>query len=177
MMICDDDLWWCLRVQSLSSLFGSTDRPHKAQDCTYVCMWITKSKSRDDVQAGVMNNRNNATVHCCAECGKDDGDVSLKACGACMRVRYCNAVCQKSHWLKHKIECRQRAAELYDEALFKDPPTKEDCSICFLSMPVKLISCMTLPPATITSVPMYDFAIANEILTPLDTEHYYFCCG
>jgi tetratricopeptide (TPR) repeat protein len=124
-----------------------------------------------------MNNRNDATVHCCAECGKDDGDVSLKACGACMRVRYCNAVCQKSHWLKHKIECKQRVAELYDKALFKDPPTKEDCPICFLPMPVKLISCMTLPPATITSVPMYDFAIANEILTPLDTEHYYFCCG
>jgi hypothetical protein len=24
---------------------------------------------------------------------------------------------------------------------------------------------------------MYDFAIANEILTPKDTEHYYTCCG
>ncbi len=26
-----------------------------------------------------------------------------------------------------KNECKQRAAEIYDEALFKDPPAKEDC--------------------------------------------------
>ena len=31
-----------------------------------------------------------------------------------------------------------------DEALFKDPPAKEDCPICFLPMPVNLISCASL---------------------------------
>ena len=31
-------------------------------------------------------------------------------------------------------------------------------------MPIKLISCVSLPPATISSVPIYDFAIANEEL-------------
>lgn len=62
--------------------------------------------------------------------------------GACMLVRYCNAACQKSHWPNHKIECRRLAAELRDEALFKDPPDKEDCSICFLPMPTKLIMSM-----------------------------------
>jgi sulfatase maturation enzyme AslB (radical SAM superfamily) len=64
------------------------------------------------------------------------GDVSLKACKSCMLIRYCNADCQKSHWPKHKKECKQRAAELRDEALFKDPPAKEDCPICFLPMPM-----------------------------------------
>jgi len=59
-----------------------------------------------------------------------------------MLVRYCNAACQKSHWPNHKIECRRRAAELRDEALFKDPPDKEDCSICFLPIPTKLIMSM-----------------------------------
>jgi TPR repeat protein len=44
-------------------------------------------------------------------------------------------------------------------------------------MPVKLISCISLPPATILSVPINDFAIANEELAKMDTEVYYPCCG
>ena len=38
----------------------------------------------------------------------------------------------------------------------------EDCPICFLPMPILLISCVTLPSATILSVPVNDFAIANR---------------
>ena len=68
----------------------------------------------------------------CAECGKEEGGVSsLKACTSCKLVKYCDATCQRNHWKKHKKQCKQRAAELRDEALFKDPPPKEDCPICF----------------------------------------------
>ena len=94
-----------------------------------------------------------------------------------MLVRYCNADCQRNHWPKHKKECKRRAAEIRDEALFKDPPLKEDCPICFLPMPVKLICCISLPPATITSVQIYDYAIANEELANMAMEAYYPCCG
>ena len=94
-----------------------------------------------------------------------------------MQVKYCNAACQKKHWPTHKKYCKLRAAELRDEALFKDPPPKEDCPICFLPMPGKLLSCMTLPPATVLSVPIYDFAIANERLEDEPMEQYYECCG
>jgi len=93
-----------------------------------------------------------ATNSCCAECN-EEGGASLKICKACTSVKYCNAMCQKNHWSKHKKICKQRAAELRDEALFKDPPPKEECEICFLPMPTKLITCMSLPPATISSVP------------------------
>ena len=65
------------------------------------------------------------------------GDVSLKACKSCMLIRYCNADCQKSHWPKHKKECKQRAAELRDEALFKDPSAKEDSQ--FASYPCRIL--------------------------------------
>ena len=125
-----------------------------------------------------MNNPNDATVHCCAECS-NEGGISLKACKSCMLVRYCNADCLRNHWPKHKKECKERAAELHDEALFKDPPAKEDCPICFLPMPMKLVCCVSLPPATISSIPIYDFAIANEneVLANECTETYYSCCG
>ena len=117
-----------------------------------------------------------ATAHCCANCGAEGG-ISLKACKSCMHVKYCNAECQKNHWPKHKKQCKLRAAELRDEALFKDPPAKEDCPICFLPMPRKLICCVTLPPATISSVPINAFAIANEELSKIDLDIYFSCCG
>ena len=60
---------------------------------------------------------------------------------------------------------------------FKDPPVKEDCPICFLPMPVRILSCISRPPATILSVPINDFAKANEELAGVGTERYYACCG
>jgi TPR repeat protein len=44
-------------------------------------------------------------------------------------------------------------------------------------MPIELISCISLPNATISSVPIADFAVANEELASMDTEIYYACCG
>ena len=34
-------------------------------------------------------------------------------------------------------------------------------------MPAKLLACMTLPPATITSAPIFDYADANEELADM----------
>ena len=116
------------------------------------------------------------TNSCCADCGVEGG-ASLKICKPCMQVKYCNAECQRKHWPTHKKDCKRRVAELRDEALFKDPPPKEDCPICFLPMPTKLICCLSLPPATTISVPIYDFAIENEALKVEDTEILYPCCG
>ena len=117
------------------------------------------------------------TTNCCAECGVVGG-ASLKTCKSCMDAKYCDATCQRNHWPMHKKECKLRAAELRDEALFKDPPAKEDCPICFLPMPAHLICCVSLPPATVSSVPIDDFANANnEELQGKTTIQYYSCCG
>ena len=115
-------------------------------------------------------------AQCCADCGKEGGG-SLKTCKSCMQVKYCNAECQRTHWPKHKAACKLRVAELRDEALFKDPPPKEDCPICFLPMPYKLKSCISLPTATISSVPIYDFAEENKKLAGKEMDQYFPCCG
>ena len=64
-----------------------------------------------------------------------------------------------------------------DEALFKDPPPMEDCPICFLPMPVRLFSSASLPPATLSYVPISNFAIANQELASEPMEKYYCVAG
>ena len=75
-----------------------------------------------------------ATNTVCAQCGKEGGN--LNTCNKCKMVKYCNAACKKKHRSRHKKQCERRVAELHDEALFKEPPPREDCPICFLPMPL-----------------------------------------
>ena len=77
---------------------------------------------------------NNVSV--CANCGKGEEESdSLKTCTACKMVKYCNRECQIAHRPQHKKECKKRAAELHEEALFKHPPPEKDCPICFIRLP------------------------------------------
>ena len=74
-------------------------------------------------------------VDVCANCGKEGEEASMNACNKCDLVVYCNAACKKKHRSKHKKKCERRVAELHDIELFKQPPLKEDCPICFLRLP------------------------------------------
>ena len=76
----------------------------------------------------------------CANCGKEGSDVT-NTCNKCKMVMYCNAACKKKHRHKHKKQCERRVAELHDEKLFKQPPPKEDCPICFLRLPTLNTRC------------------------------------
>ena len=77
-----------------------------------------------------------STTNTCANCGKgEESSGDLKACTACKMVKYCNRVCQIAHRPQHKKECKKRAAELYDEKLFDEPPPPEECPICMLPSP------------------------------------------
>ena len=83
-----------------------------------------------------MNDNADNTMMTCANCGKgEESSCNLKACVACKLVKYCNRECQIAHRPLHKKACKRRAAELHDEALFKEPP-RDDCPICFLPLPL-----------------------------------------
>ena len=79
-----------------------------------------------------------ATIITCANCGKsEEENVNLKSCNACHMVKYCNRECQVAHRPQHKKACKKRAAEIYDEKLFKEhPPAEDECPICLLPLPL-----------------------------------------
>eukprot|EP00984_Skeletonema_dohrnii_P021857 scaffold11034_cov155-Skeletonema_dohrnii-CCMP3373.AAC.7 len=75
----------------------------------------------------------------CASCGTAEVDeIKLKTCDDCDLVRYCSVKCQQEHQSQHGEMCKERAAELRDEILFKQPERTHvgDCPICFLPLPL-----------------------------------------
>ena len=78
-----------------------------------------------------------ATITTCANCSKAEADdIKLSRCTACKMVKYCCRECQVAHRPQHKKACKKRAAELFDEELFKDHPDSEECPICMLRLPI-----------------------------------------
>jgi TPR repeat protein len=100
-----------------------------------------------------------AETSSCANCGKgEEFEAKLKACSACKLVKYCGRECQIAHRSSHKKGCKKRAAE-HDEALFKQPPTGDDCPICFLLLPLE-------------SGHVFRACCGKTICTGCDVEHY-----
>ena len=83
------------------------------------------SSGTDDIVA-------QARMLCCASCGKSEvDDIKLVPCDACDLVRYCSDECQANHRLEHEAKCKERAVELRDEILFRQPECTHlgDCPI------------------------------------------------
>jgi hypothetical protein len=58
---------------------------------------------RDHFNASGMQNQSIKYVStACKVCGNTEG---LKWCGACNKVRYCGATCQRADWKEHKKFC------------------------------------------------------------------------
>ena len=97
------------------------------------------SATNNTKEKHLTDELNNLHITCtkvdkCANCGKEGSDLNI--CNKCKDVKYCNSSCKKKHRKRHKKKCERRAAELHDIELFKQPPQKEDCPICFLLLPL-----------------------------------------
>ena len=116
-----------VKADNVSRVMTSTDNANtdnKGGDIT------TTTASNEKAE-----NTNNITT--CANCGKgEEESVHLKNCNGCFLLKYCNRDCQIAHRPQHKKACKKRAAELYEERLFKDPPPREECPICMIPLPV-----------------------------------------
>ncbi len=87
-----------------------------------------------------------STMFCCASCGiAEVDDIKLVSCGVCDLVKYCSDECQQDHQSEHEEACIERAAELREELLFKQPESTHlgDCPICFLPLPFENAKCST----------------------------------
>ena len=75
----------------------------------------------------------------CESCGIAEVDgIELKKCDDCDLVRYCSDECQQEHRPHHESKCKERAAELRDEILFRQPESNHhgDCPICCVPLPI-----------------------------------------
>ena len=89
----------------------------------------------------IAEDNNEDMICCCAACGiAEVDDIKLKACDGCKSIRYCSDKCQRDHRPQHERKCNERAAELRDEILFKQPESSYhgDCPICFLPLSLDL---------------------------------------
>jgi len=92
-----------------------------------------KMMKSDNLEAKVTS------VMCCASCFiAEVDDIKLKECDACDLVRYCSDKCQEDHRPNHEAICKERAAELREEILFRQPESSHlgDCPICCLPVPL-----------------------------------------
>ena len=112
------------------------------------CKEGASKSSKDGVceMVGKLQNMSTVDTALCANCGKEGAN---NTCNKCKVATYCNAVCKKVHKKKHKKECEEHirlaaekhneelriTVELHDKELFKLPPPKEDCPICFICLP------------------------------------------
>ena len=83
------------------------------------------------------SDKEQADILRCASCGTAKGnEIGLKYCDLCDLVCYCSDECMQNHRPEHEAICNERAAEIRDEILFKQPECTHlgDCPICCLPL-------------------------------------------
>ena len=96
---------------------------------------LSIKNKQGDTPTSTNTAENTDNIITCAACGNEGEKNNMNICNKCKMVYYCNAACKKKHKSKHKKKCDRRVAELHDEELFREPPTREECLICFLPLP------------------------------------------
>ena len=62
----------------------------------------------DPILSGNHISERTGDASMCANCkSEQSSSVKLSSCARCKKVKYCSKECQKNHWPKHKISCKQ----------------------------------------------------------------------
>ena len=101
------------------------------------------------------------------------GGASLKICKSCMlsNIATPNANTSIGRSIRNSANNMLPSCAMRLSSRTRRP--RRTVPFCFLPMPVKLICCMTHPPATISSVPIHNYAMSNERLATEPMEKYY----
>lgn len=91
------------------------------------------AENKEIVERLEMKPQSTVAGDACANCSRYGDD--MKKCSGCLEVKYCSRDCQMAHRPSHKKACKKRAAMILEEKLFRDPPPREECPICFLELP------------------------------------------
>ena len=104
---------------------------------TWTILIILGTSNKNKMSSDDNNSETEAADNCCASCGiAEVDDIKLKDCDGCDLVRYCSNECKANHRQDHEAKCKERAAELRDELLFRQPESTHlgDCPICCLPL-------------------------------------------
>ncbi len=124
--------------------------------------------------SGADNNNivTEVQITCCASCGKSElDDVKLMECADCKSVRYCSNDCQNNHRPEHEAKCKERAAELRDEILFRQPESTHlgDCPICCLPLCLQMDQDLTTMYPCCSKWVCNGCALANDLRQERET--------
>jgi len=132
----DDTMWRLALVLSIAVLFLSLVLQRRLALPAASSAISLFLQTADMLRESTIKN---ITSSCCASCGVAEVDaIKLKECSDCNLARYCSDGCQIEHKSYHEEACKERAAELRDEILFKQPESIHlgDCPICCLPLPL-----------------------------------------
>eukprot|EP00985_Skeletonema_marinoi_P002564 scaffold1057_cov203-Skeletonema_marinoi.AAC.12 len=131
------DLRECLTQELENWLFSSeSSSPSQPPHCSTISIMGKRNKGKakqanKERQAAAAKEQQEALEAQIAQL--QIGDESTDAIDL---VRYCSDECQRDHKPYHKEACKNQAAELRDELLFKQPESTHlgDCPICMIPL-------------------------------------------
>ena len=109
-MYAGDVLMACRTLQKALELLASHLPPQDAGvvGCAENLAGALLAQGRGMEAAAVQADPASVPIPRCSGCGKASSTHS--ACSRCRTVRYCEAACQRKHWVEHKQYCKDLAS-------------------------------------------------------------------
>ena len=87
-------------------------------------LWFSHATQADYCKLTPFYESEESKYQTCAKCGKVD--MGLKVCSRCRKAYYCDQVCQKAHYPKHKQHCMVKSLDMLTAAVSAIGESEED---------------------------------------------------